>query len=233
MRQPSRRARAAPRAPAWPVAQTSFSQRGIQERGDTRGWTETPQQKLLRLSAAASAQQLAAPPPEAMAAATKSRAAAGMVDAYNAATRGHTLLEQHEQRLAVGHRPLPCSITACPPYNAGQVSGGCIACMTCIAVPSTSDVGPKMVGEHGDWQQDEKRQRKKEKKRKAEDSGAAEQATGGHGESWVGSHPWRPFDREKDLSIGPKPVSREEIMKKAGTLGSRFLGNASGGRSFL
>jgi hypothetical protein len=79
-----------------------FSQRGIQQRGDTRGWTETPQQKLLRLSAGESAQQLEAPAPEDAAAQAKARVAAGAVDAYNAATRGRTLLQQHEQRLAVG-----------------------------------------------------------------------------------------------------------------------------------
>ena len=68
-------------------AQTTFSQRGIQQRGDTRGWTETPQQKLLRLSAASAQGQLRPRrqrrPPRARAA-----AAAGAVDAYNAATRG-------------------------------------------------------------------------------------------------------------------------------------------------
>ena len=84
--------------------QTTFSQRGIQERGDTRGWTETPQQKLLRLSAAAT-EQLAAPPEDA-AAQAKARASGGAVDAYNAAHRGRTLLEQHQQRLQA-RMPMP------------------------------------------------------------------------------------------------------------------------------
>jgi hypothetical protein len=79
--------------------------------------------------------------------------------------------------------------------------------------------------------QDEKKRRKKERKRKAGEGAAA--AKDAPDESWVGSHPWRPFDREKDLNIGPKPVSQKEIMQKAGTLGSRFAGTAAGGRSFL
>ena len=62
---------------------------------------------------------------------------------------------------------------------------------------------------------------------------AAQRRGGGEDASWVGSHPWRPFDREKDLNIGPKPVSKEAILKSAGTLGSRFGGTGAGGRSFL
>ena len=83
-------------------AQTVFSQRGIQQRGDTRGWTETPQQKLLRLSAASTQGQLEAAPPEEAAARARAAAAAGAVDAYNAANRGATLVEQHQRRLQVG-----------------------------------------------------------------------------------------------------------------------------------
>lgn len=77
------------------IAQTTFSQRGIQERGDTRGWTETPQQKLLRLSAgeAASTRALESAPAPSV--------SAGAVDAYNQAHRAKTLLEQHKDRLKV------------------------------------------------------------------------------------------------------------------------------------
>ncbi len=84
------------------VLQTTFSQRGIQELGDTRGWTETPQQKLLRLSAgeAASARAIeSAPGPS---------AAAGAVDAYNQAHRPKTLMEQHKDRLKVSPPGYKC-----------------------------------------------------------------------------------------------------------------------------
>lgn len=83
-------------------------------------------------------------------------------------------------------------------------------------------------------QDQEKQKRRSEKKRKAaEDGKPAAAGVGGEDASWVGSHPWRPFDREKDLNIGPKPVSKEAILKSAGTLGSRFGGTGAGGRSFL
>ncbi len=77
--------------------QTSFSQRGIQERGDTRGWTETPQQKLLRLSAAEQAR------PQALEAAVQpqSSAAAEAVDAYYSSHRAKTLVEKHQEKLKV------------------------------------------------------------------------------------------------------------------------------------
>ena len=82
------------------LAQTTFSQRGIQERGDTRGWTETPQQKLLRLSAAEQqrpqALEAAAPPQDS--------AAAQSVDAYNQSRRAKTLVDQHQDKLKVCSR---------------------------------------------------------------------------------------------------------------------------------
>lgn len=65
--------------------------------GDTRGWTETPQQKLLRLSAAErqrpQALEAAAPPQDA--------AAAQAVDAYNQSRRAKTLVDQHQEKLKV------------------------------------------------------------------------------------------------------------------------------------
>ncbi|KAK9908498.1 hypothetical protein WJX75_008702 [Coccomyxa subellipsoidea] len=150
---------------------TTFSQRGIQERGDTRGWTETPQQKLLRLSAgeAASTRALESAPAPSV--------SAGAVDAYNQAHRAKTLLEQHKDRL-----------------------------------------------------KEEKRNKKKKQKVEEKRKGKPETDK----EGWDPSaHPWRPFDREKDLNIGPKTLSKEEMLKKSGTLDSRFAGTPSGQRSFL
>ncbi len=51
--------------------------------------------------------------------------------------------------------------------------------------------------------------------------------------AWAGAHPWRPFDRDRDLDAGPRPVSKEELLRKSGKLGDRFGGGADGGRSFL
>lgn len=83
-------------------------------------------------------------------------------------------------------------------------------------------------------------QEKKSKKRKADttghDVGASKQAAKSKMQAddgnWKGSHPWRPFDREKDLNIGPKPVNQQELLKKAGSLTGRF-GGPVGQRTFL
>ncbi|KAL0052999.1 hypothetical protein WJX82_011271 [Trebouxia sp. C0006] len=50
---------------------------------------------------------------------------------------------------------------------------------------------------------------------------------------WEGKHPWRPFDREKDLNIASKPANKDELLKKAGSLTGRFGGSTTGQRTFL
>ena len=45
---------------------------------------------------------------------------------------------------------------------------------------------------------------------------------------WEGQHPWRPFDRDKDLDIrAAKPKAKETILNNnvMGTLGDRFGGS--------
>ena len=57
---------------------------------------------------------------------------------------------------------------------------------------------------------------------------------GGKGdEDWEVNHPWRPFDRERDLGNQVMPQSKEALLAKTGNLASRFQGNGGGGRSFL
>ena len=88
---------------------TSFSQTGVARRGDGREWTETPAQKLMRLTAAATAEPAALPPAaEAGADSAKAAATAATVDAYNAGARRKTLVEQHQDRLAAEQKVLPC-----------------------------------------------------------------------------------------------------------------------------
>ena len=55
----------------------------------------------------------------------------------------------------------------------------------------------------------------------------------GEGEDWEGKHPWRPFDRERDLGAQSRPTNKEELLRKTGGLSARFQGNAGGGRTFL
>ena len=84
--------------------------------------------------------------------------------------------------------------------------------------------------------------KKKRKKQKTEGgSGKGGGSKGGSGKGGAADlgydptqHPWRPFDREKDL--GPGLESRAQaadMLKGAPTLGSKFSGSQQGGRTFL
>ena len=70
------------------------------------------------------------------------------------------------------------------------------------------------------------------RKAKKEKKAVANQAAA-DGEDWEGKHPWRPFDREKDLGGQSRPTNKEEMLRKTGGLSARFQGNAGGGRTFL
>lgn len=85
------------------VSITTFSQTGVHRRGDTRDWTETPSQKLMRLTAAANGSEPAimpAPGGESAAAALNTAAVAHTVDSYNAGARRKTLVEVHQERIS-------------------------------------------------------------------------------------------------------------------------------------
>ena len=42
---------------------------------------------------------------------------------------------------------------------------------------------------------------------------------------WAGSHPWKPFDRDKDLEVQlTRPKGAADLLKSAGALSSRFSG---------
>eukprot|EP00775_Hariotina_reticulata_P013672 gene13672-13794_t len=57
---------------------------------------------------------------------------------------------------------------------------------------------------------------------KAKDSKAP---AAGADEGWVGKHPWKPFDREKDLEVQfQRPKGTADLLKAAGALSSRFSG---------
>ena len=82
--------------------------------------------------------------------------------------------------------------------------------------------------------QEEKRQKKK-RKAEAKPSTQADSSIAGNNDDdgWNRElHPWRPFDREKDLNMGPKIADKDRLIKQAGNLTSRF-GSNSGQRNFL
>jgi hypothetical protein len=49
---------------------------------------------------------------------------------------------------------------------------------------------------------------------------------------WVRATP-QPWDRDKDLEVKAKAVSKEKIDHTRGTLDDRFGGSSTGSRSFL
>ena len=60
--------------------------------------------------------------------------------------------------------------------------------------------------------------------------------TGKSATEWEGSHPWRPFDREKDLEVTTRPRNQKEFLFQMGDLSGRFGTNANssgGARKFL
>jgi hypothetical protein len=70
-----------------------------------------------------------------------------------------------------------------------------------------------------------------EKKRKRDKEG---RKTGEDSSEWEGSHPWRPFDREKDLKVSVKPRNQDEFVKQMGSLAGRFGGETNDApRKFL
>ncbi|KAA6418637.1 MAG: hypothetical protein FRX49_11462 [Trebouxia sp. A1-2] len=77
----------------------------------------------------------------------------------------------------------------------------------------------------------EQHNEKKVKKRKA--AAVEGKSVADRQGEWEDKHPWRPFDREKDLNIASKPANKDELLKQAGSLTGRFGGNTTGQRTFL
>lgn len=53
-------------------------------------------------------------------------------------------------------------------------------------------------------------------------------------EAWAGEHPWRPFDRDKDLEIKPKvTMDPSQLIRNAAMMNSGRFQSAGGTRHFL
>lgn len=71
----------------------------------------------------------------------------------------------------------------------------------------------------------EKKSKGEEKSEKKEkDKGAKRPAAAaGSKEEWASSHPWKPWDRDKDLNASAsKPKGAADLLKAAGSLSNRF-----------
>ena len=70
-------------------------------------------------------------------------------------------------------------------------------------------------------QKKQERERKEHKRKAKEAAGSAAPAAAAKPE-WAGAHPWRPFDREKDMKASAKKLSSADMLKKTGSLAGRF-----------
>ncbi|KAI8476395.1 MAG: hypothetical protein J3K34DRAFT_516546 [Monoraphidium minutum] len=165
---------------------------GIKPRGDTSGWTDTPEQAKLR-----AAGMLPPPPGAPLAIAAGPRLTGGEIAAppgvaeavreYNEKHRGKSLLEQHMDRQAA----------------AGKEK--------------------RREGKEKEKSKEKEKGKGKDKgKKEKKDKGEKRPAAGPPEEDWVGKHPWRPFDRDKDLEIKMTPKAGAAMLKDAGGLSSRF-----------
>lgn len=79
--------------------------------------------------------------------------------------------------------------------------------------------------------------KKKRKKDKGEKGGKGGKGGGGAAAELgydPAQHPWRPFDREKDLGPGLNAKAKaEDLLNGQRALGSKFSGGQGGGRTFL
>jgi curved DNA-binding protein CbpA len=171
--------------------QTAFSARAPQVRGDTSGWTMTPQQRAAAAEAGAAGVGVlggpSAGPALLMAGVSDGDAdqrAAAAVAAYNSVARGKSLLEQH---LAKQQNKKKKKKTSKEDPTASKKR------------KKSSKEGEAGEEEEDDWDRE--------------------------------AHPWRPFDREKDLEIKPSG-SRDpkELLKTMKGLSSRFAGSGNGAR---
>ena len=157
--------------------------------------------------------------------------AASMLDHFNANNRNKSLVELHLERLAQ--------------EAADAASGGVRKIKKQKIADASAAAGAAAVGASRRGEDDSKggsKELKKGSKKGSQKKGAATAAAaagGGVGvgpapapESWVGHHPWRPFDRETDLVIKPKALDPKELLAKTGSLGGMFQ-SAGGTRHFL
>eukprot|EP00798_Chlamydomonas_sp_ICE-L_P030369 gene30369-35375_t len=90
-----------------------------------------------------------------------------------------------------------------------------------------------LMEEHQERQEQEAKQGKKKKDKKGDKGGEGSEKGAGdkkEEESWVGKHPWRPFDRDTDLVIKPKALDPKKLME--GGMAGMFQ-SAGGTRHFL
>jgi len=169
----------------------AFSARSALPRQGAQQWTAMPGDRALALEGGPSVGPARLEAAIASADGERTARTSAIVDAYNSAARGKSLLETHIERQEVA-------------AAAAAASG-------------------------------RKRKSEKNPDRIAGSDGKQQLKPSGDSDWDRSAHPWRPFDREKDLEI--KPTGRtnpQELLKNMKGLKSRFGGgNSSGGRTFL
>jgi curved DNA-binding protein CbpA len=169
--------------------QTAFNARGPHVRGDTSGWTMTPQQRAAAAEAGAGA-GLSGPetgPALLMAGEGSDQRTSAAVAAYDSVARGKSLLEQHLEKQQNQKKKAKTKTKTGTKESTDDTSTG--------------------------------------RKRKKASGGGKEE----NEDDWDReAHPWRPFDREKDLDIKPSGSrDPQELLKNIKGLSSRFAGSKS------
>ena len=188
-------------------------------------------------------------------------ASASALDLYNSHHRKKTLVEEHLERLAKGGGVSSAGTTkpSAPPAPATATAVAAPSGRDAKGSPSSSEISggssdsdssgdeakrskhKKRKREKGEKSKSssKKKKHKKEKKAKKERSKGKPESAGGSvpeaaaKPAWVGDHPWRPFDRDKDLDLKPKAQNPEQMIKTAAALSAGRFQSAGGTRHFL
>lgn len=120
-----------------------------------------------------------------------------------------------------------CGVAAANPAQAARMAAAVDAFNSQSRKKSLMEVHAERLAGGGDGRGD----KKKRKKAQAGADGGGAAADLGYDPA---AHPWRPFDREKDLGPGLQAkANAADLLKGTRALGSKFSGGQGGGRTFL
>lgn len=90
-------------------------------------------------------------------------------------------------------------------------------------VPRTFHLPPLAVQKIDQEKKDKKRKKKEPKTQEKASAGTGSVTPLAEGEDWEGKHPWRPFDREKDLGPGLKSKDAKVTLSSLQCIGPPCL----------
>lgn len=170
-------------------------------------------------------------------------AAATAFDQFNSQRRSKTLVEAHLERLAKGE--VKTGIVAAPSKTiqaAKATSSSATSSSSSSdeeAIKSHAHKKKKRKREKGDKKAKSSKKHKKDKDSKrrkdkpSSSAGAKPASESATQQAWAADHPWRPFDRDKDLDLKPKASKPDQLISQAATMMAGRFKSAGGTRTFL